>query len=93
MAGKTFQGVVTSTKMQKTLVTSISRQLRDPRTGKIVRRNKKYKVHCEDGTINEGDKILFIESRPISKDKKFRFVKLIEKAIEAVKSVSDDEQV
>lgn len=91
MADKKFQGVVTSTKMQKTLVASISRQLRDPRTGKIVRKNKKYKVHCEDDTIIEGDKILFIESRPLSKDKKFRFVKLITKTIEAIKTADDEE--
>lgn len=93
MAGKTFQGVVTSTKMQKTVVASISRQLRDPRTGKIVRTKKKYKIHCEDDTIIEGDKISFVESRPISKDKKFRFVKLLQKALEVSKSATDEETV
>jgi len=92
MAGKTFQGVVTSTKMDKTIVASIIRQLRDPRTGKIVRKRKTYKVHCEDDTIINGDKVLFGESRPYSKDKKFRFIKLVEKTIEAIESVEDAEK-
>ncbi|NCN26833.1 30S ribosomal protein S17 [bacterium] len=80
MAGKTFIGIVTSTKMDKTLVVSAERQFQETRTGKIVSSKKKYKVHYEAADVSEGDQVLFTECRPISKQKKFRFLKTIRKA-------------
>ncbi len=79
MSGKEFSGVVSSNKMQKTLVVVVDRRYKERRTGKIVSARKKYKVHCEEA-LNVGDTVLFTESRPYSKDKKFRFLKLLKKA-------------
>jgi small subunit ribosomal protein S17 len=84
MAGKSFQGVVTSTKMQKTLVVAVGRQFQEGRTGKIVKTMKKYKVHCEDSNVATGDRVEFVECRPLSKDKKFRYLKLVSKGIQAI---------
>jgi small subunit ribosomal protein S17 len=83
MPGKVFQGVVTSNKMQKTLVVAVAQQFQERRTGKIVNSLTKYKVHCEDGAVGEGDKVEFVECRPISKDKKYRYLKLITKSAQA----------
>ncbi|NCN40494.1 30S ribosomal protein S17 [bacterium] len=79
MAGKEFFGVVTSDKMEKTLVVSVARRYKERRTGKIVSARKKYKIHCLEQGINIGDTVSFTESRAYSKDKKFRFLKLIKK--------------
>ncbi|MBP7843342.1 MAG: 30S ribosomal protein S17 [Proteobacteria bacterium] len=84
MSGRTFQGVVTSAKMQKTIVVSVGRQFQELRTGKIVKTMNKYKVHCEDTSVAAGDKVEFVECRPLSKNKRFRFLKLVGKAIQAV---------
>ena len=80
MATKTFEGLVTSDKMTKTIVVLVSRKHREARTGKIVSTRKKYKVHCEDSSIKTGDKVSFVECRPMSKDKKWRFAKLLQKS-------------
>ncbi len=80
MPGKEFSGVVTSDKMQKTLVVSVARRYKERRTGKIVSSRKKYKIHCEEQGIAVGDMVSFKESRAYSKDKKFRFLKLMKKA-------------
>jgi len=80
MAKKAFVGTVSSAKMEKTLVVTAKRQLQEPRTGKIVTVSKKYKVHCEADGIAEGDTVLFTECRLLSKDKKFRFLKVTRKA-------------
>ncbi len=88
MSARTFEGTVKSNKMQKTLVVTVTRQFQESRTGKIVYRDKKYKVHSEDNTVNEGDLVLFSECRPMSKDKKFRLVKIV-KQIQQALEVND----
>lgn len=84
MSGKEFAGVVSSDKMEKTLVVAVTRKYKERRTGKIVSARKKYKVHCEDDSIKAGDTVSFTESRAFSKDKKFRFLKLLKKSEMAV---------
>jgi small subunit ribosomal protein S17 len=90
MSGKNFEGVVTSNKMTKTLVVSVSRKNREPRTGKIVKSTKKYKVHCEDGAVKSGDRVSFVECRPLSKDKKWRFLKIL-RAADVLAASTEDE--
>lgn len=80
MPGKEFFGMVSSNKMQKTLVVVVDRRYKELRTGKIVSARKKYKVHCEEQGINIGDTVSFTESRAYSKDKKFRYLKTLKKA-------------
>lgn len=73
--GKTLKGVVTSDKMQKTVVVSVSRFIKHPLYGKYYKVTKKYKAHDEDNAHKIGDTVEIIETRPISKDKKFKVVK------------------
>ena len=80
MAGKIFEGKVKSDKMDKTLVVSVHRKFREGRTGKIVQTRKNYMVHCEDESISAGDRVQFCESRPYSKNKKWRYLKVLTKA-------------
>lgn len=84
MSARTFEGTVTSNKMTKTLVVTVTRQFQEARTGKIVYKDKKYKVHSEDSAVNEGDQVLFSECRPISKEKKFRLLKVVKQAQKAL---------
>lgn len=83
MSGKTFEGTVTSTKMTKTLVVTVSRRFQEKRTGKIVSTRKNYKVHNENTEVKPGDFVSFQECRPISKFKKFRMIELIKKAVQS----------
>lgn len=77
---KTRVGVVTSDKMDKTVVVSIKDKVRHPLYGKIINRTVKYKAHDESNTCGMGDKVLIMETRPMSKDKRWRVVEIIEKA-------------
>lgn len=70
--GKTLQGVVVSDKMDKTVVVSVSRFVKHPLYGKFYKVSKKYKAHDEGNTKKIGDKVEIIETRPISKDKRFK---------------------
>lgn len=78
-------GVVTSNKMQKTVVVSVRRRAAHRQYGKIMTRREKYKAHVEDHdypkkvTIHEGDKVRIAETRPGSKDKRWRVVEVLEK--------------
>jgi small subunit ribosomal protein S17 len=92
MALKVFEGIVTSTKMAKTLVVSVNRRHRESRTGKIVTTHKHFKVHCEDTSVKVGDQVSFAQCRPISKDKKFRLAEVLQRA-EGVASATVDEVV
>ncbi len=80
MSGKTFEGIVTSNKMTKTLVVSVTRKYREKQFGKIVSSRKKYQVHSEKSDINIGDRVSFVECRPISKNKKFRLLNVVNKS-------------
>jgi len=73
--GKSLQGVVVSDKMDKTVVVSVSRFVKHPKYGKFYKVSKKYKAHDEENAFHAGDKVEIIETRPISKDKKFKVVK------------------
>ena len=77
---KTRVGVVSSDKMDKTVVVTIKDRVRHPLYGKIINRTVKYKAHDEENTCGVGDKVLIMETRPLSKDKRWRVVQIIEKA-------------
>ena len=77
---KTRVGVVSSDKMDKTVVVTIKDKVRHPLYGKIINRTVKYKAHDEENTCGIGDKVLIMETHPMSKDKRWRVVEIIEKA-------------
>ena len=78
---KTRVGIVTSDKMDKTIVVSIVDNVKHPLYGKIVKRTYKLKAHDEKNECNIGDRVRVMETRPLSKDKRWRLVEIIEKAI------------
>jgi small subunit ribosomal protein S17 len=71
---KKFQGVVFSDKMDKTIVVKVDSSKKHPKYQKRYVSTKKYKVHDEKNQYHEGDKVNFVECRPISKDKKWRVI-------------------
>lgn len=73
-------GIVVSDKMDKTVVVAISERVAHPLYKKIVSRTKKFKAHDENNACGIGDKVLIAETRPISKDKCWRVVEILEKA-------------
>ncbi|RYG30918.1 30S ribosomal protein S17 [bacterium] len=75
---KVRQGVVTSAKMEKTVVVSVSRRVAHPLYGKVVQRTKKFKAHDLLG-CDQGDTVEIMETRPISRDKHWRVTRIIEK--------------
>ena len=77
---KTRVGFVTSDKMEKTVVVSVKDKVRHPLYKKIVNRTIKLKAHDENNECGIGDRVLVMETRPLSKDKRWRVVKIIEKA-------------
>ena len=77
---KTRVGRVVSDRMQKTIVVSIERLVKHPTYGRYVRRRTKFKVHDEKNECKVGDLVRFMETRPLSKDKRWRFVGIVEKA-------------
>lgn len=77
---KTRVGTVVSDKMDKTVVVDVSRTTRHPLYGKILRRTKKYKAHDETNQCRLGDKVKIMETRPLSKDKRWRVTEVLEKA-------------
>lgn len=77
---KIFNGVVVSTKTLKTIVVKVISQRVHPLYHKTLSRSKKYKVHSENNEVKVGDTITFVESKPISKDKRFKFLKIMKSA-------------
>lgn len=77
---KTQVGIVTSNKMSKTVVVTIKDKVRHPLYKKIVNRTVKVKAHDENEICSIGDRVLVMETRPMSKDKRWRVVEIIEKA-------------
>ena len=73
-------GKVVSNKMNKTVVVQVERRVKHPVYGKIVMRSNKYKAHDEQNQYNEGDTVEISEGRPISRDKSWTVVRLIEAA-------------
>lgn len=77
---KTRVGLVTSDKMDKTVVVSIVNSVKHPLYGKIMKRTYKLKAHDENNECKIGDRVKVMETRPLSKDKRWRLVEIIEKA-------------
>jgi len=73
-------GIVTSDKMDKTVVVAVSDKVRHPLYKKIINRTVKFKAHDENNECGIGDKVSLMETRPMSKDKRWRVVEIIEKA-------------
>lgn len=77
---KSRVGIVVSDKMDKTIVVQIVRKAKHPLYGKTVKITKKYKAHDEENAAKIGDKVMITETRPISKDKRWRLVQVVEAA-------------
>ena len=77
---KTRIGTVVSAKMDKTVVVSIVRRVQHPVYGKMVRRTKRLKAHDEKNDAKTGDTVRIMETRPLSKDKRWRLVEIVERA-------------
>nr|WP_305119726.1 MULTISPECIES: 30S ribosomal protein S17 [unclassified Ruminococcus] len=77
---KTDVGMVISDKMDKTAVVAIENSVKHPLYNKIVKRTIKLKVHDENNECSIGDRVRIMETRPLSKDKRWRLVEIIEKA-------------
>jgi small subunit ribosomal protein S17 len=72
-------GLVVSNKMDKTIIIEVKRKVKHPIYGKFVNRTSKYYAHDETNSCNIGDKVLIMETRPLSKSKNWRLVEIIEK--------------
>ncbi len=77
---KQLTGVVTSDKMDKTVVVAVTTTKRHPIYGKVMRLVKKYKAHDENNECREGDRVQIIESKPISRHKRWAVVSILERA-------------
>lgn len=76
---KTRVGLVVSDKMDKTVVVTVEDMVKHPLYGKTVKKSKKFKAHDENNECQTGDKVRIMETRPLSKDKRWRVVNIIEK--------------
>lgn len=83
---KIITGVVTSNKMQKTIVVKVERQVRHAMYGKFVSNSKKFKAHDEKNEAKMGDIVTIIESRPLSREKRWALQKIVRKAIQTVEA-------
>lgn len=77
---KTRVGVVSSDKMDKTVVVSVTEHVKHPLYKKIIKRTRKLKAHDENNSCQVGDRVRLMETRPLSKEKRWRVVEIIEKA-------------
>ncbi len=73
-------GVVISNKMDKTISVSVERRVKHPIYGKFVKKSKKFLAHDESNDVNIGDTVKIMETRPLSKNKRWRLVEIIERA-------------
>jgi small subunit ribosomal protein S17 len=73
-------GKVVSNKMQKTITVAVDRKVKHPIYGKFVNRTTKFKAHDEENTAGIGDTVRIMETRPLSKDKRWRLIEVVEKA-------------
>ncbi|MFV0259133.1 MAG: 30S ribosomal protein S17 [Acidimicrobiales bacterium] len=80
LSRKTRDGLVVSTKMDKTAVVEVTRRSRHPQYNKTVQQRKKYYAHDEDNTLNVGDRVRIIETRPLSAKKRWRLLEILERA-------------
>lgn len=77
---KTRIGIVSSDRMDKTIVVKVESRVKHPLYGKIVRYSRKFKAHDENNEAHVGDKVLIVETRPLSKEKNWRLQEILEKA-------------
>ena len=77
---RTATGKVVSDKMDKTVTVLVERQVKHPMYGKYLRRSTKFKVHDEENSCKQGDVVTIAECRPISKNKSWRLVEVVERA-------------
>jgi small subunit ribosomal protein S17 len=77
---KVREGLVVSDKMDKTVVVAVEDRVKLPKYGKVLRRTKKYKAHDEQNECGVGDRVLLMETRPISATKRWRVAEILEKA-------------
>ncbi|HEX6801591.1 MAG TPA: 30S ribosomal protein S17 [Candidatus Binatia bacterium] len=85
---KERSGLVVSNRMQKTVVVSIERTVMHPRYRKVLKRRTKVKAHDESSQCHVGDRVLIVECRPLSRDKRWRVSKVIERARLAAESAA-----
>ena len=85
---KERSGLVVSNRMQKTVVVSIERTVMHPRYRKVLKRRTKVKAHDESNQCHVGDRVLIVECRPLSRDKRWRVSKVIERARLAAQSAA-----
>ncbi len=79
-ARKVILGKVVSNKMQKTIVVSVERKVMHPKYGKFIKMTSKFKAHDEKNECNINDIVKLMETRPLSKDKRWRLIEIVEKA-------------
>jgi len=89
---KRMVGTVVSDKMDKTVVVSIERLFQHPKYKKYVKRNKKYKAHDETNKCRVGDVVEIEETRPLSKEKRWRVVKIVKRSILTEKEIIEAEE-
>ena len=77
---KQMVGIVTSNKMEKSITVMVQRRLKHPLYGKYVKKTNKFVAHDEKNECNEGDKVRIMETRPLSKRKRWRLVEIVERA-------------
>jgi small subunit ribosomal protein S17 len=77
---KTREGLVVSDKMDKTIVVEVEDRVKHPLYGKVMRRSSKLKAHDEQNECNVGDRVLIMETRPLSATKRWRLVEVVERA-------------
>jgi small subunit ribosomal protein S17 len=90
---KNRTGIVVSDKMQKTIVVQIRRKVPHPLYGKVIERATKFKVHDEKNEAKTGDRVLIQETRPMSKDKRWRLVEIVERSKGKAGAASDIKDV
>ncbi|MCY0900022.1 MAG: 30S ribosomal protein S17 [Firmicutes bacterium] len=76
---KVREGIVVSDKMQKTVVVAVESLVTHPLYGRRLRRTKRYKAHDEDNQCRVGDRVRIVETRPLSKEKRWRVVEILER--------------
>jgi len=77
---KTRVGLVVSDKMSKTRVVAVERAFRHPRYERVIKRTERFKAHDEQNEAHVGDRVLIVETRPLSKDKRWRIKEILERA-------------
>ena len=90
---KTREGIVVSNKMDKTAVVSVARRVRHGKYLKTVVRDKHYMVHDEKNECSPGDRVVIAETRPISRHKRWRLARIVEKAVQINVQLADVEGV